>query len=191
MAFPKRKNFQEQEQEHQHLVIIGSRNPIKLQSTDEAFQLTFGNKTIVQSINVDSGVGKQPMGDPETSTGAYNRAINARNAFPEADFWVGIEGGIEDINREMAAFAWVFILDRQGNQGRAKSATFFLPPSIRDLVHGGLELGEADDRLFNSVNSKHGGGAVGILTHGAVDRLGLYKQAVLLGLIPFVQPHLY
>ncbi len=125
MAFPKRKNFQDQE--NQHLVIIGSKNPEKLQSTDVAFQLIFGNRPIVQSINVDSGVGTQPFGDDETYTGAYNRAFNAKNAYPEADFWVGIEGGVEVIKEGMASFAWVFIVDKHGNQGKAKTATFFSP----------------------------------------------------------------
>lgn len=189
MAFPKRKNFQEQEQ--QHLVIIGSRNPVKLDSTEEAFHLTFGNRTIIQGINVDSGVEKQPFGDTETYTGAYNRASNAKIAFPEADFWVGIEGGVDEVGKDLAAYAWIVILDKSGRMGRAKTASFFLPDLIGNLVKGGLELGEADDQVFNRDNSKQGSGAVGLLTNGLVDRKELYKQAVLLGLIPFIKPDLY
>ena len=189
MAFPKRKNFQDQE--HQNLVIIGSRNPVKLQSTDVAFQQVFGNRPIVQSINVDSGVGTQPQGDDETYRGAYNRAINAKNAYPEADYWVGIEGGVDVINKDMASFAWVYIVDKHGNQGKAKTATFFLPSSISSLVNGGLELGEAGDQFFNKVNSKQNGGAVGLLTNGVVDRFELYMQGLILCLIPFIKQDLF
>lgn len=189
MAFPKRKNFQDQE--HQNLVIIGSRNPVKLQSTDVAFQQVFGKRPIVQSINVDSGVGTQPHGDNETFKGAFNRAMNAKNAFPEADFWVGIEGGVEKIEKDMASFAWVFVIDKHGNQGKAKTATFYLPLSISSLVNEGMELGEAGDQFFNKVNSKQAGGTVGILTNGVVDRFELYKQGLILSLIPFIKSEMF
>jgi inosine/xanthosine triphosphatase len=188
MAFPKRKNLQEQTR--QNLVIIGSRNPVKVRCTEEAFNLAWGT-TLVQGLNVDSGVRKQPIGDTETYAGAYNRAVNSKTAFPEADFWVGIEGGVEEIDENLTAFAWIVILDAAGKTGRARTAAFFLPQVIRDLVKGGMELGEADDQVFRTDNSKHAGGAVGILTKGIVERKELYKQAVSLALIPFVKPDLY
>ena len=188
MVFPKRKNLQEQTR--QYLVITGSRNPVKVKCTEEAFTLALG-ATLVQGLSVDSGVKKQPVGDAETFSGANTRAFNSKAAFPEADFWVGIEGGVEEINGNLAAFAWIVILDAAGKTGSARTAAFFLPQVISELVKGGMELGEADDQVFLTSNSKHAGGAVGILTKGIVQRKELYKQAVSLALIPFVKPDLF
>jgi len=59
------------------------------------------------------------------------------------------------------------------------------------LVRQGVELGEADDRIFGRNNSKQQNGAVGLLTGDAVDRAGLYVPAVIFALIPFKNPELY
>jgi len=58
-------------------------------------------------------------------------------------------------------------------------------------VAGGMELGTANDLVFSQTNSKQKNGAVGLLTHNKVDRTELYRQAVILALIPFVNPDLY
>ncbi len=189
MIFPKRKNLQEPQRKQ--LVVVGSKNPVKVACTEEAFQLTFGDQVLVQALDVDSGVSPQPYGDQETYSGAYNRASNSKLAFPEADFWVGIEGGVDDMNGDMTAFAWIVVLDRAGKIGRARTAAFFLPSVVTGLVQSGTELGEANDRVFQKENSKQQGGAVGSLTNGLVSRKDLYKQAVLLALIPLNRKDLY
>jgi len=189
MAFPKRRNLQEQERTN--LVIIGSKNPVKISCTEEAFQTTFGDRFLVQGLNVDSGVSEQPIGDEETHKGAYNRAYHSKIAFPEADFWVGIEGGVSEMGEDLIAYAWIVILDKGGKVGRARTASFFLPPIVNKLIHDGMELGLANDKIFNSSNSKQNGGAVGILTKGTMDRKALYTPAVLLACIPFVNGDLF
>ncbi|HLT08686.1 MAG TPA: inosine/xanthosine triphosphatase [Cyclobacteriaceae bacterium] len=189
MAFPKRRNLQEIQRKQ--LVIVGSRNPVKISCTEEAFHLTFSDQILVQALDVDSGVSTQPFGDQETYLGAYNRAANCRSSFPEADFWVGIEGGVEEMGEDLTAFAWIVVLDKAGGVGRSKTASFFLPPAVAQLVNQGIELGVANDQVFQEENSKQQGGAVGSLTRGAVGRKELYKQAVVLALIPFSRPELY
>jgi inosine/xanthosine triphosphatase len=109
----------------------------------------------------------------------------------DADYWVGIEGGVEDQANEMAAFAWVVILSVNGGVGKGRTGTFFLPEAVAELVRRGKELGEADDTVFSQANSKQDQGAVGLLTDNAVDRTQLYAQAVILALIPFKNRMLY
>ncbi|PIP67307.1 MAG: inositol monophosphatase, partial [Parcubacteria group bacterium CG22_combo_CG10-13_8_21_14_all_41_9] len=48
-------------------------------------------------------------------------------------FWVGIEGGIEKMNDEMQAFAWVAIKSKI-KTGKSKTGTFFLPVRIVKLI---------------------------------------------------------
>ena len=189
MAFPKRRNLQDTQRKQ--LIVVGSKNPVKVACAEEAFQLTFDDQILVQSLDVDSGVSPQPKGDQETYLGAYNRASNCKEAFPEADFWVGIEGGIDDMGDSMTAFAWIVVLDKAGKVGRSRTASFFLPPKITVLVREGTELGKANDIVFQRENSKHGGGAIGSLSRGLVSRKELYKQAVLLALITFSMADLY
>ncbi|AGA77509.1 inosine/xanthosine triphosphatase [Echinicola vietnamensis] len=193
MAFPKRKNIRpERQRERELLVVVGSKNPVKVQCTENGFQRAFSaHHFIVEGLNINSEVSDQPFGDAETSLGAFNRAKNAKNTFPEADYWVGIEGGVEDLDDEMTAFAWVTIMDRNGVVGKSKTATFILPEAIGKLIRGGMELGEADDKVFDRENSKQGNGAVGMLTKGTIDRKEYYEQAVVLALIPFISDNLY
>ena len=189
MNFPKRRNIKEDLR--QQLIIVGSKNPVKIACTEAAFQQAFPGSFLVEGLNVSSDVSDQPFGDEETLNGAFNRAKNGKNVFPEADFWVGIEGGVEISQGEMIAFAWVVVMDSKGMLGKAKTSAFILPKAIAELVEGGMELGKADDIVFDTDNSKQEQGAVGILTKGAIDRKSYYQQAVVLALIPFLQDELY
>lgn len=145
----------------------------------------------VQGVSVASGVSDQPMSDSETLEGAWNRSHRAADAAPDADFWIGIEGGIEDKMGEMESFAWIVIKSRDGKIGKGRTCTFFLPHKIAELIREGKELGEADDIVFARTNSKQENGAVGLLTHNVIDRTHYYTDAVVLALIPFVNKDLY
>ncbi len=145
----------------------------------------------IKSISVASGVSHQPQSDTETFTGAWNRANNACHKEPDADFCVGIEGGIEEKNSDMEAFAWVVIKAKGGGFGKGRTGTFFLPPQITELIKQGKELSEADDIVFGRTNSKQDNGAVGILTDNVIDRTKYYTEAVVLALIPFKNKKLY
>jgi non-canonical (house-cleaning) NTP pyrophosphatase len=76
--------------------------------------------------------------------------------------------------------------------GLAKTASFLLPPKLTQLIREeGMELGDADDVVFSRIQSKHGSGTVGILTHGLIDRSNYYEHALILALVPWIQPELY
>ncbi len=172
-------------------VVVASKNPVKIQCAEQGFQRVFSkDQILVEGVSVPSNVSDQPMTDAETLEGAKNRAQNARTSFPESDFWIGIEGGIDEPYGEMEAFAWVYILSKEGH-GKARTASFDLPPKIRELIHQGIELGMADDMVFQRSNSKQKNGAVGILTHDLINRAEYYEPAVILALIPFVNQELY
>lgn len=188
MNFPKRVNFQDAEKQ---LIIVGSKNPVKISCTESAFSEAFSKSFLVNGVNTSSGVSDQPVGNEETLKGAKNRATNAKKTFPEADFWVGIEGGVDEDEHGMFAFAWIYIESDQNKSSQSKTGTFYLPYEVTKLIKSGMELGEADDQVFSQLNSKQQGGSVGILTHGVVDRKAYYSQAIILALIPFLNKNLY
>jgi len=173
-------------------IVVASQNPVKIDAVLRGFQRMFPNQDFtVQTVSVPSGVSSQPRSDVETLQGAVNRANRATRRLPGADFWVGVEGGVDETEEgETVAFAWVAVCDSQ-QMGRGRTGTFFLPPVITELLHQGKELGEADDIIFGRTNSKQENGAVGLLTNDVIDRARLYEHAVILALIPFKNPELY
>lgn len=173
-------------------IIIASKNPVKIQAAFDGFRQMFPGETFeIEGISVASGVGDQPMSNAETYAGARQRIENACAAYASADFWVGIEGGVEEKENDMEAFAWIVIKSKDGHVGKGRTAAFFLPPRVAELVREGKELGEADDIVFGKTNSKQDNGAVGILTNNIIHRKHYYTHAIVLALIPFKNKDLY
>jgi len=175
-------------------IIVGSQNPVKLEAVSVAFASFFPELSFeVEPVSVPSGVSVQPLSDAETLLGASNRATAARDLEPDADFWVGIEGGLHPSPGEVNAylsFSWVVVMG-MNQVGRGRSASYELPRTICDLIRQGMELGDADDLIFGVSGSKRESGGVGLLTNGRVTRSQFYSEAVKLALIPFVNPELF
>jgi len=172
-------------------IVLASKNPVKRRAVENGFCRIFPDDEFsIQTVSVPSGVSDQPLTDAETLVGACNRAESAMAEVPQADYWAGVEGGISIQESDMEAYAWIVIRSR--NQiGKARTGAFYLPPEVAELVRQGHELGLADDMVFGRSNSKQDNGAVGLLTHNVIDRAMFYEQAVILALIPFINPQLY
>uniref|UniRef100_A0A6B2LKT4 inosine/xanthosine triphosphatase n=1 Tax=Arcella intermedia TaxID=1963864 RepID=A0A6B2LKT4_9EUKA len=134
------------------------------------------------------------MTDEETYKGALQRARNAKQSLPEGvHYWVGLEGGVQnfDPTGELLSFGWAVVLSSRSERiGKGRTATFILPQEIATLVRSGVELGEADDRVFSKTNSKSENGAIGLLTQDIITRAKLSSPAVLVALIPFLNTKL-
>ena len=160
---------------------------MKIGAAREAFASLFPDADLAMCpVDVDSGVSDQPISDAETRAGARSRAMRAADALPDADYWVGLEGGVEVIDDQLLAFAWMAVKGSNGHVSEARSATLPLPPAIKELVDKGMELGDANDRVFSTDNSKQGGGAYGLLTDGRYTRESIYTQTLIIALTPFV-----
>ncbi|GIL09179.1 MAG: non-canonical purine NTP phosphatase [Chloroflexota bacterium] len=166
-------------------VVVASTNPVKIRAARAGFERMFpGEHFRVTGVAAPSGVSDQPASDGETYQGARNRAAAAEQLNADADFWVGIEGGVELISGQLQGFAWV-VVRGAGRIGSSRTATFALPDAVAQLVRAGTELGLADDIVFGRTNSKQENGSVGLLTHDVIDRAAYYEHAVILALIPF------
>lgn len=173
-------------------IIVASKNPAKLTAVESGFRRVFqGESFHIEGVSVPSGVSDQPLSDEETLRGAEQRVQAAKEAQPDADFWVGLEGGIHTRGEEMETGAWIVIRGQDGRYGRGKTGAVTLPAKIRDLVRQGHELGVADDMVFGTANSKHDLGSVGLMTKGVITRSTFYADAVVLALIPWCHPDLY
>jgi inosine/xanthosine triphosphatase len=173
-------------------IVIASKNPVKTNATLLGFEKMFPQETFeIVSVSAASGVRDQPMSDQETLQGALNRTENAEKLEGVADYWVGIEGGIQEKGADMEVFAWVVIKAADMYVSKGRTGSFFLPPQISNLIKSGIELGKADDIVFSRSNSKQSSGSVGILTGDVIDRTKYYVDAVIFALIPFKNKMLY
>ncbi|MDZ7764676.1 MAG: inosine/xanthosine triphosphatase [Melioribacteraceae bacterium] len=174
-------------------VLVASKNPVKIEAVEEAFKHFF-EKPIIEGVKLDSGVSAQPVQE-ETFIGAKNRA-HALRAYDlankiNADFYVGIEGGISKYFARWFGYGCMFILDAKGRSAIGLSPHFELPNSVSEKLLNGNELGDVIDELSSENNSKQKAGAIGYLTNGVIDRKELYVSGLITALVPFLNKKLY
>lgn len=173
------------------LVIVGSENPVKIAAV-QAVVARFAPNAIVRGVAVASGVPDQPFGDDETQAGARQRARAALSLTPSAQLAVGLEGGVVELpTGQMRSCAWAVVVDTHGTEGIGGSLSMPLPHRVAMRIRAGEELGHAMDAEAQTVGTKHGRGAVGILTAGLVDRQRAYEPMVAYALAPWLAPAFY
>ncbi|MFD2179827.1 inosine/xanthosine triphosphatase [Veronia pacifica] len=167
-------------------VIVASLNPAKISAVETAFKEVFPDKEMMfEGISVPSEVADQPMTNEETKLGAENRVKNARSQC-EGDYFVGLEAGIDG----HFTFAWM-VIESGSQRGESRSASLPLPEQAMTGIHQGKELGDVMDEMFSQTNVKQKGGAIAMLTDGKLTRSSVYHQALILALIPFINPSLF
>lgn len=167
-------------------VAVGSRNPVKIAAV-RAVLARVAPGASVEGHPVASEVPDQPWGDEETIRGARTRARAALAADPAASLGVGIEGGVVALaNGDVMSNAWAVVVDREAREGVGGSLAMPLPPRVARLLRDGMELGHAMDALTGGENTKHKGGAVGILTRGLITRQGAYEVLLTYALAPWL-----
>jgi inosine/xanthosine triphosphatase len=169
-------------------ILVGSKNPVKIESVQSAFSKYFNDCTVL-GINVPSFVPEQPVNE-QTFEGAKNRCLELINYSNKnninADFYVGIEGGISKLHNIWFSYGCVCVADNNNLYGYGTSPLFQLPNFVIERLLKGEELGTVMDELFNHKNSKQSLGAIGFLTKGVMNRTELYTYGVITALIPFV-----
>ncbi len=172
-------------------VIVASLNPVKIDAARQAFAAIFPDETFTMTgCNAPSGVPEQPTSSAQTLDGAKNRLTFIRSAYPDADYWIALEGGVEETGSPealcMTSVIWVATTDHTTNNiSTARCVTFEIPPPIANLIRGGMSLGDADDYFFKRTNSKQQNGAIGIVTHNALTRTSVYRDGAIMALVPF------
>jgi inosine/xanthosine triphosphatase len=170
-------------------VAVGSANPVKVAAATAVLGGYFADVQ-VEAHAVASGVPDQPFGDEQTIAGARARALRAREV-ADADIGVGLEGGVVDGPNGMRTCAWCVIVHRDGREGVGGSLAMPLPDAVAEMIRAGEELGYAMDKFAQTRGTKHGKGAVGILTAGRIDRQAAYEVLVTYAVAPFVVPELF
>ncbi len=125
-------------------IIIASQNPAKVNAVRSAFSTVFPDQEWeFIGVSVPSEVADQPMSDEETKQGALNRVRNAKQRHPGAEYYVGLEAGIE----ENKTFAWM-IVESDQQRGESRSACLMLPPLVLERLPPAIAPGPFMVQLF-------------------------------------------
>jgi inosine/xanthosine triphosphatase len=175
-----------------NLVVIGSQNPSKVSAVKKAFNTVFPEEDFIyESVSVSSGVSRQPLTERETEKGAMNRIEACKEGFPKANYWVGIEGGVEPVKEDLLLVEWVYVLNTDGEIGKGRGLSFIVPSKMAKDISKGLSIGQTNDRIFNKNNTGDGIGLVGTLTKELITREEFLKEACIVALIRFSNRELY
>ena len=173
-------------------IAVGSTNPVKVAATTAVLHRVYGDEVEVDvdPVAVESGVSHQPWGNEETLHGALTRAQNAQRR-SGATLGVGFEGGLLEVQGRVFTCAWCAVVRDDGVVGIAGGENVLLPPSVAADVRTGAELGPAMDALTGLHNTKQGGGAIGALTGGRLDRQAAYEHLLTMALARLLTPSYY
>jgi len=167
-------------------VVLGSQNACKLQSTKEVLAMypKFAEAEVV-GVEVNSGVGEQPMNLTETIDGAINRA---KVAFKDCDFSVGIEGGLLEVTQTESGVAKIEACAIYDGQHIALgfSCAYVVPEDLhRIVVEQKVDMSEALKIAGYTDHVKIGtaGGGIGLLTGDRLTRYDMCKQALITAMI--------
>jgi inosine/xanthosine triphosphatase len=172
------------------LIAVGSTNPVKVDAVRAAFTALWPDGDwVIESCGVPSGVSDQPMSDDETRQGARSRAVQAI-ALREADYGIGLEGGLQQADGRWFSSGWVVAVNKDGLEGVASTIKMTVPPRLMEIIEAGAELGQACDRVFNARNTKQSAGFFGIMSKGVIARADAFADAVVAALAVFLHPEL-
>lgn len=170
------------------IVALGSKNPIKLKATKQAFKILSKEIKVIQ-VEVNNLL-SQPIGIKETVEGAVKRACIAINRVKEADFGVGIEGGLiecPNIQHGYLNSQVVAIVDKKFRLSLGLGPGFELPSKIINNIFSSKK--ELDKVAEEFVGEKDIGSKYGIimsLTKGNLDRFEITRIAVIMALVPWL-----
>lgn len=173
-------------------ILMGTKNPGKIQGAKEAFEKYFDNVKI-QGIAVESEVGDQPF-NQEIVKGAKNRVKNlkkyAKENQLEPDFYISSEAGITNSLGEWIDINCAVIEDSKGFQSVGTSQGFPIPEKYIEEIKE-TELGKVMDKIFNGKELSKGKGGISYLTKDEVSRIDLTSNAFIMALTKHINGNIW
>lgn len=156
----------------QPTVIIGSKNPTKVEAVRNVF-----SEFEVSSLEVPSNVSVQPFSDEETRIGAINRA-KACAAGRAGSIGIGLEGGVMYVDDTLFLCNWGALATEDGELFTASGARIALPKEIENGLKTAGELSIVMDAYTKKENVRSHEGAIGIFTNNLVSRENMFTHVV-------------
>ena len=164
-------------------VLIGTKNPGKIQGAKEALEKYFDNVEIT-GIPVQSNVSDEPV-DLDIYKGARNRVNNliayAEENNIEAEYYLGIESGITNLLGRWVIINIAVIKDKKGCESFGTGPAFPVPDKYVDEIIN-TELGKVMDKIFEQNDLRSGKGGISFLTNDAISRIDITRDAFIMAL---------
>jgi len=122
-------------------IIVGTKNKDKVKIVKGALK-KLNLDVDIDSVEVDSGIVEQPLDKETTRKGAINRAKRARKSKPEADFWIGLEGGLHEYGDGYHLVTFACLVDKDGVQYIGEGEEIHLPDEVSKRVKRGEWFGD-------------------------------------------------
>jgi inosine/xanthosine triphosphatase len=185
------------------IAVASTRRPklLAVQEAVQQFRSLFDPPLTIEVFGYDvaSGVSHTPVSREELMRGARQRAEtlaqHLQDSVIQADFYVGLEGGLDSIsgngNRRVFLQSWAYAMDsHRGHFGCSGSVE--LPAALAaEVLDRGTELATAIDQFTNSVGTRDNQGAWGVLSGGLISRQDSFRFALLAAFAPFYNVNLY
>lgn len=157
-------------------IAIGTTNKAKIGAV-EVVAKQFFEQAKFTYYKAPSGISEQPMTTEETRQGAINRAKNTLVATDSA-LSFGLEGGVMEIDDVMYVCNWGALVLADGTLFTAAGAQIVLPEEIAQEIRDGKELGPVMEAYTQRRDIRQQEGAVGIFTHGLINRQAMFEHIV-------------
>lgn len=164
-------------------ILIGTKNPGKIEGAKEALKLYFDNFDI-EAIPVASNVSDEPINN-EIYEGARNRVNNliqyAKEHKIESEYFLGIESGITNLLGRWVIINIAVIKDKNGYESWGTSPAFPVPDKyVEEIIS--TNLGKVMDEIFKQHDLRSGKGGISFVTNGVISRIDLTKEAFIMAL---------
>ena len=172
-------------------IVVGSTNPAKIKAAQIVINKLFPeHKVKLKGVEVESGVDSQPKSDQEAMDGAINRAKAALQK-TNADFAIGMEGGIHKIGKHWFECGWIAVVDKNGNLGLGSSGRWKVSKKIANELLAGRELAEVIEILTGDTGANLREGIMGKITNGHLPRDLAYSHGIIFAFAPFISDSRY
>ena len=164
-------------------ILIGTKNPGKIQGAKEALEKYFDDIDI-QGIPVSSDVSEEPV-NHEIYEGARNRVDNlikyAKENNIDARYFLGIESGITNLLGKWVIINIAVIKDDKGYESWGTSPAFPVPDKyVEEIIS--TDLGKVMDKIFEKNDLRSSIGGISFLTHEVINRIDLTRDAFVMAL---------
>ncbi len=173
-------------------IIIGSTNTPKKDAVLTSFTQAYPNTDIIiECVKTKSGVSAHPLNAGEAMKGAMNRIADAQYQKPGADYYVGIEGGLLQVEERAYEIGWIVIANTVGKVATALSAGIEIKGEILRNILNGTELSEVLDNMYGVGKIGDTNGFYGLATDDLVTRTQAYEQGLHFAIAQFKHAELY
>lgn len=164
-------------------ILIGTKNPGKIEGATEAFKNYFDDFDI-EGIPVSSDVSEEPVNN-EIYEGARNRVDNLMKYAKEfginAEYFLGVESGITNLLGKWVIINIAVVKDKNGYESWGTSPAFPVPNKYVDEIIS-TDLGKVMDKIFEQNDLRSGKGGISFITNGVISRIDLTREAFIMAL---------